>query len=427
MTNKRKINNINFDDDINNKSNDDDSNNKSNDDDSNNKLNDDDSNNKLNDDDSNNKLNDDDSNNKLNDDDTNNKSNDDDSNNKSNDDKNEIDIIEYGTSSHINFLLKNKKYQTLEELITLGESFNSYMKQFRKKRRRAYYNNVDLYKLHNIIPYLQKLNNMIGMDSLKIDIVHQLLYYLSGVYTSDDLMHTVIMGSPGCGKTEVSKILANIYISLGFLSKGHITFAKRSDMIAEYLGQTAVKTQKLLNSCKGGCLIIDEAYSLGHSDKRDSYSKECIDTINQFLTEHKDDFMCIIIGYEKELKTCFFNFNPGLERRFSWKYSIQPYSAKQLHQIFISQIRSHGWRIKSDAIDIKLFENNISLFSNYGGDTEVFFTKCKMSHTSRIFGDYKSVKRLLTDDDIKAGFNIYKKHKNNNEPDNTLKYTHMYT
>ena len=266
---------------------------------------------------------------------------------------------------------------------------------------------------------------MIGMESLKKDIVHQLLYYLSGMNTSDDLMHTVIMGSPGCGKTEVSKILANIYINLGFLSKGHITFAKRSDLIAEYLGQTAVKTQKLLNSCKGGCLILDEAYSLGHSDKRDSYSKECIDTINQFLTEYKHDFMCIIIGYEKELKTCFFNYNAGLERRFSWKYTIQPYNGTELYNIFNSQVRYNGWKIKYKAIDNTLFEQNILLFDNFGGDTDVFFTKCKMTHTSRIFGDLNSVKRLLTSDDIMKGFNMYKKHKHDKEP--TLKYTHMYT
>lgn len=333
--------------------------------------------------------------------------------------------IEFGTQEHINDILKHKKYTTLTDLIELGESYGEYIENNRRKRRRSYYNNVDLYQLYNIIPYLSDLNEMIGMKSLKEDIVYQILYYLSDSYNCEDLMHTVIMGTPGTGKTEVATIIANIYIKLGFLSKNKIKFARRCDLIANYLGQTAGKTQRLLESCKGGCLIIDEAYSLGNDEKRDSYSKECLDTINQFLTEHKSDFLCIIIGYEHQLKTCFFNYNPGLERRFPWRYKITPYNSIELLEIFKSQIEHYGWELNDSAIDKTFFENNKDLFKNYGGDTEVLFTKCKMAHISRIFGELNAEKKVFTKKDIDNGFKIYKKHKN--DKDHNPYILSMYT
>lgn len=328
----------------------------------------------------------------------------------------------FGTTDHLNFMLENNKYKTLDDLIVLGNSYYTYIQNNRKKRRRTFFNNVDLYNLSLIIPEIIKLNDLIGMESVKNDIVYQLLYFLSGLHTYDDLMHTVIVGSPGCGKTELSKIIANIYIKLGFLSKGHITFAKRSNLIAGYLGQTALKTQKLLDSCKGGCLILDEAYGLGNPEKRDSYSKECIDTINQFLIENKHDFVCIIIGYEKELKECFFNYNPGLERRFSWRYKIDPYNNKELINIFKSQIYFNYWEIESTAIDEQVFD--IALFNNCGGDTDLLLTKCKMSHVLRIFGNNTNKEqRILNSEDIKNGMNMFIKHKNKEKK---LSYPHMY-
>ena len=294
----------------------------------------------------------------------------------------------------------------------------------RAQRRRLLFNNIDLYKLYIIVPYISRLNRMIGMKSLKNDIVYQILYYLSNTNNYNDLMHTVIYGKPGSGKTEVSKIIADIYVHLGFLSKKHITFAKRSDMIAEYLGQTAVKTQNLLESCRGGCLIIDEAYSLGNAERSDSYSKECIDVINQFLTENKKDFMCIIIGYEEELQKCFFNQNPGLERRFPWKYKIEQYTPIELLQIFKNQVLEHNWKIEENAISIDIFKENIDLFSNYGGDTDIFFTKCKMSHIGRVFGEVNSIRNTLTKEDIKCGLDLFIKHKKKNN--NPIKYPQMY-
>ena len=114
--------------------------------------------------------------------------------------------------------------------------------------------------------------------------------------------------------------------------------ARRSDLIAGYLGQTAKATQKIIDSAIGGVLFIDEVYSLGNSEKRDSFAKECIDTINENLTEKKTDFICIIAGYKDEIDSCFFSYNSGLERRFPVRFTIEEYKPEELFLIFIKSI-----------------------------------------------------------------------------------------
>ena len=201
--------------------------------------------------------------------------------------------------------------------------------------------------------------------------------------------------------TEVSNIIAEIYVNLGLLKNKKIKFAKRSDLIGEYLGQTAIKTQKLLNECKGGCLVIDEAYSLGHKEKRDSFSKECVDTLNQFLSEEKHNFLCIIIGYEKDLLDSFFSINKGLIRRFPWKYKIQEYTDKELAKIFKVQCNKIHWNFKiSDKELNEFFVKHKKLFKYSGGDIETVISKAKINHAKRIFMNTKDKKGEINLEDL---------------------------
>ena len=128
---------------------------------------------------------------------------------------------------------------------------------------------------------------------------------------------------------------------MGVISKpqdasGTIPFKKatRSDMIAGYLGQTAIKTKALITQCLGGVLFIDEAYSLGN----DNFSKECVDTLCEALSDQKDNIMVIIAGYENELNEHFFSLNVGLDSRFVWRFNIDNYVAKDLWEIFKKKI-----------------------------------------------------------------------------------------
>ena len=201
--------------------------------------------------------------------------------------------------------------------------------------------------------------------------------------------------------TEVSNIIAEIYVNLGLLKNKKIKFAKRSDLIGEYLGQTAIKTQKLLNECKGGCLVIDEAYSLGHKEKRDSFSKECVDTLNQFLSEEKHNFLCIIIGYEKDLYDSFFSINKGLIRRFPWKYKIQEYTDKELAKIFKVQCNKIHWDYNiSDKELNDFFTKHKKLFKYSGGDIEIIISKAKINHAKRIFMNTKDKKGEINLEDL---------------------------
>ena len=164
---------------------------------------------------------------------------------------------------------------------------------------------IDLLSLRKIKEPLHELNDMIGLENIKVEILDQILYYLQELHVVEDskhfdFLHTCIYGPPGTGKTEVAHIIGKIFASLGVLKGNIFKKVTRSDLIAGYLGQTALKTKKVIDEVMGGVLFIDEVYALGNAEKKDSFSKECIDTLCEALTAHKDKFMVIIAGYERE-------------------------------------------------------------------------------------------------------------------------------
>ena len=294
---------------------------------------------------------------------------------------------------------------SLQDLLDLTKNFKTKYKE-----------NKDIEKLWKIRKSIERLNSMAGLDKLKNDILNQILYVCQNMH-NDEMMHTALLGPPGVGKTTVAMLLAEIYTCLGVLSKGTLTIVGRDQLVAEYLGQTAIKTKKVLNSALGGVLFIDEAYSLGNANSdsgRDSYSKECIDTITKFLSEHTKDFVCIIAGYEHEVRSHFFDSNPGLDRRFPWKYKLDNYKPQELVDILVKQVKDNKWRIRHPKLHKYLefiFREDIHIFANNGGDTNNYLTCCKICHAKRMFGKPRTWKRYLTKVDLKNGFEMFKKHK----------------
>jgi hypothetical protein len=308
------------------------------------------------------------------------------------------------------------KINTIQDLINLG-------KMYKENHNYA----INLKRLYNLIPTLEKLENVVGMENVKKTIINQIVYFLSGLDVNDDMLHTVITGPPGVGKTLLGTIIGEIYYNLGIVNgngkryidpitkeeKNYIfKIAKRSDLIGEYLGHTAIKTQKVIDECEGGVLFIDEAYSLGNEDKKDIYSKECIDTLNQNLTEKKTQFICIIAGYPQDLDKCFFSVNDGLKRRFPFKYNIDKYTPTELTHILMLMIKKKNWKLDNkisfDQI-VEFMKINYDKFPNYGGDIETLFFNIRIAHSLRTIGNLPSVKKYLSIDDISEGLNIYNK------------------
>ena len=357
-------------------------------------------------------------------------SNNDGENNKNNDECNNplCDHKTYAENSNLPQLSTITEINYVSDLIEVGKSYHC--------KKNTTFHGMDLKIMFNLVNPLTKLDNMVGMNSIKQTLVDQILFFLQGHYkktkcntcqkcifnlectnTQNDMMHTVIAGSPGTGKTELGKLMGEIYKAMGILSKGTFKSVSRSDLIGEYLGHTAVKTQKVIDECSGGVLFIDEAYSLGNSEGRDSFSKECIDTLNRNLSE-KRDMLCIIAGYKDQLDRCFFKYNEGLNRRFTFRYEILPYNYKELFEIFEKKVNADEWKLYYNNIDVdketekdkilKLFEANISAFPNFGGDIETLLFKCKIFHSRQCVLKNNEMRRVLTYDDIANGMELLK-------------------
>jgi SpoVK/Ycf46/Vps4 family AAA+-type ATPase len=293
--------------------------------------------------------------------------------------------------------------QNLDELIEFSEKIT--LKDVSKY-------NFDVKTLYYLNGSLKKLQKMIGMHKVKKNIVDQILFHLQGLDNRNNhMMHTVIYGPPGVGKTELGKILGEIYCELDVLDQNNYSFnvIKRSDLVGRYLGETSIKTQTVIDNCKGGVMFIDEVYSLGSSENRDSFAKECIDVLNQNLSEAKSEFICIIAGYKESVNKHFFAQNAGLERRFPYRYTIEDYSASELKQIFLGLIKKYDWEILNDnEITEQFFEENIDYFKYNGGDLENYLEQVKISHSRRVFGLSHEVKKILTKKDFELGFQTFK-------------------
>lgn len=329
------------------------------------------------------------------------------------------------TSSRKKKVVKKKKIElqnappvnNIKDLIEIGST-------------KKIYKNIDTKMLWNILPSLNDLEKMIGMKKLKDTVFNQVIYYLQNFHLNknNEYLHTVISGSPGTGKTTVAQIIGNLYKSLGILSKnGRFRIAHRDDFIAGYLGQTSIKTHKLLSSCLGGVLFIDEAYSLGPGKQgRDSFSKEALDTLTSFLSEHKNDFCCIIAGYESDIEKCFFTVNKGLKRRFQWNHKIDDYNEEELSDIFIKKITDINWGLSIEKKQVlKIIKDNKELFKFGGGDIENLISKCKISHAKRVFSLDNIHKFILSKTDIKNAIELINKNRKI-EKKNTPPYG-MYT
>lgn len=200
----------------------------------------------------------------------------------------------------------------------------------------------------------EELESLIGLGPVKEE-VKSLTNFVKiqqarkekGLKQASVSYHLVFTGSPGTGKTTVARIMAKIYKDLGVLKKGHLVETDRSGLVGEYVGQTAVKTNAVIDSALGGVLFIDEAYSLTDAGKND-YGSEAISTLLKRMEDDRDNLVVIVAGYTNEMKR-FIDANPGLQSRFNRYINFPDYSSGELYQIYLMRAKKYGIELTDEA------------------------------------------------------------------------------
>ena len=215
----------------------------------------------------------------------------------------------------------------------------------------------DFTKPTTIPSSFDELNELIGLTGTKREIV-SLSNYIQMKQKRDDMglkspnvsYHCVFTGNPGTGKTTVARLLAGIYKELGVLERGHLVETDRAGLVAEYVGQTAVKTNKIIDEALDGVLFIDEAYSLVQGGRED-YGKEAIATLLKRMEDDRDRLVVILAGYTNEIEE-FINSNPGLRSRFNRYIHFADYTAEELYDIFCLMMKKNEYIMEEESCEV---------------------------------------------------------------------------
>ncbi len=243
---------------------------------------------------------------------------------------------------------------------------------------------------------LNELDGLVGLDEIKKN-VRSLINLMKVRKLRQELglpipamsLHLVFMGNPGTGKTTVARLIAQLYCAIGVLSKGQLVEVDRSGLVAGFVGQTAIKTDEVIEKALGGVLFIDEAYSLVSEGEND-FGHEAVETLLKAMEDHRDDLVVIVAGYD-DLMEDFISSNPGLESRFNRYFHFQDYTGEQLYEIFSSMCGKNEYVLTVEAQGFakdyfnRLFEERDENFGNAREVRNVFENVISV-HADRVAG-----------------------------------------
>ena len=242
---------------------------------------------------------------------------------------------------------------------------------------------------------LEQLDSLCGLEKVKAD-VKSLINLVkvrsmrreAGLPVPPMSLHLVFLGNPGTGKTTVARLLAQIYHVIGVLPKGQLVEVDRSGLVAGFVGQTALKTQEVVQKAMGGVLFIDEAYALVNQENGNDFGREAIEVLLKNMEDHRDELIVIVAGYAGLMEK-FIHSNPGLESRFNKYLYFEDYNASQLYDIFSSICKKNGYTLSQEGDawvrrDLEeLFANRDENFGN-ARDVRNLFEKAVSRQADRV-------------------------------------------
>lgn len=253
--------------------------------------------------------------------------------------------------------------------------------------------------LHKVKQDVKSLINLVKVRRLREE---------AGLPVPPMSLHLVFLGNPGTGKTTVARLLAKIYHAIGVLSKGQLIEVDRSGLVAGFVGQTALKTQEVVQKAIGGVLFIDEAYALVNAESANDFGHEAIEVLLKNMEDHRNDLIVIVAGYTDRMEA-FIHSNPGLESRFNKYFFFEDYDGKQLMDIFCSMCKKHGYVLSKEAQELteqelqSLYDRRDENFGN-ARDVRNMFEKAVARQSDRVAQLDKPTKEQLmelTCDDVK--------------------------
>lgn len=320
--------------------------------------------------------------------------------------------FQIGTQEVINFLDENEQPDSYS---------NKQNTQQPKKLEQLQKTNSDNNSIKSLF---EEFDNLVGLHNLKQSL-RDFISYLEfvkerkakGIETNENISaNCIFLGNPGTGKTTVARILGRFFKAIGLLKNGHVVEVDRASLIGEYIGETAQKTEKVINQALGGILFIDEAYSLKRDKYSNDFGQEAIDIILKRMEDYKDKFFVIAAGYP-ELMEKFINSNPGLKSRFTHHFYFDDYNSSELAEIFKIFSEKEKYSFNEDAEKF-LIEKLDSLIDNTDGSfgnarfIRNLFSETKIELSKRYHlledeeKDFNSLNTILISDIQSAWLNI---------------------